>query len=110
MHASTPDALPNTAFSLLLTPITDKKRLFTMVHAPEVTEYIKQAATKMDAVSDDIDEVNVMKGKKPTFDDQSEFDAAKDKQGFRQYEAACDRVKNFYAVSQVNGFCGEMPG
>jgi len=68
-----------------------------MVHAPEVTDYIKQSATKMDAVSDDIDEVNVLKGKK-SYEDQSEFDAAKDKAGFRQYEDACDRVKNFYAV------------
>lgn len=69
-----------------------------MVHAPEVTDYVRQAATKMDAISDEIDEVNVMKGK-PLYDDQSAFDAAKDKEGFRQYEAACDRVKNFYAVS-----------
>jgi inositol oxygenase len=69
-----------------------------MVHAPEVTDYIKQSATKMDAISDDIDEVNVIKGKKGTYEDESEFDAAKDKAGFRQYEDACDRVKNFYAV------------
>lgn len=74
-----------------------------MVHAPEVTDYVKQAATKMDAISDEIDEVNVQKGK-PTFDGESEFDAAKDKAGFRQYEAACDRVKNFYAVCPVSGF------
>lgn len=71
-----------------------------MVHAPEVTEYVKQAATKMDAISDEIDEVNVIKGK-PNYDEQSAFDAAKDKEGFRQYEAACDRVKNFYAVRRV---------
>jgi inositol oxygenase len=69
-----------------------------MVHAPEVTEHVKQAATKMDEISDDIDTVNVIKGK-PNFDDQSEFDAAKEKENFRNYETACDRVKNFYAVS-----------
>lgn len=71
-----------------------------MVHAPEVTDYVKQAASKMDAISDEIDEVNVQKGK-PTYDGESEFDAAKDKAGFRQYEDACDRVKNFYAVGSV---------
>jgi hypothetical protein len=30
------------------------------------------------------------------WDDASEFDADKDKARFRQYEDACDRVKNFY--------------
>ncbi|CAL1698973.1 unnamed protein product [Somion occarium] len=30
------------------------------------------------------------------WDEASEFDSQKDKQQFRQYEAACDRVKNFY--------------
>lgn len=35
-----------------------------------------------------------MKGK--LWDDKSEFDAEKDKTAFRQYEDACDRVKNFY--------------
>lgn len=72
-----------------------------MVHAPEVTDYVKRAATKMDAVSDDIDNVNVIKGKKPSpsYDDSSEFDAGKEKGNFRRYEEACDRVKNFYAVS-----------
>jgi inositol oxygenase len=38
--------------------------------------------------------VNILKGK--TWNDQSEFDAAKDKAQFRQYEDACDRVKDFY--------------
>jgi inositol oxygenase len=38
--------------------------------------------------------VNVLKGK--TWNDQSEFDAAKNKAQFRQYEDACDRVKGFY--------------
>ncbi len=30
------------------------------------------------------------------WDDESEFDTEKDKARFRQYEDACDRVKNFY--------------
>ena len=38
--------------------------------------------------------VNVQKLK--LWDDQSEFDAQKEKAHFRQYEDACDRVKNFY--------------
>ncbi|KAJ7478388.1 DUF706-domain-containing protein [Mycena latifolia] len=47
-----------------------------------------------DVVSDAVDEVNILKGK--VWDDKSAFDAEKDKTQFRQYEAACDRVKNFY--------------
>jgi inositol oxygenase len=38
--------------------------------------------------------VNVQKLK--LWDDESAFDAEKDKARFRQYEDACDRVKNFY--------------
>jgi len=38
--------------------------------------------------------VNVQKLK--LWDDEAEFDAQKDKAHFRQYEDACDRVKNFY--------------
>jgi len=38
--------------------------------------------------------VNVQKLK--LWDDESEFDVQKDKAHFRQYEDACDRVKNFY--------------
>ncbi|KAJ7455992.1 inositol oxygenase [Mycena galericulata] len=48
----------------------------------------------LDTVSDAVDEVNILKGK--VWDESSQFDAAKDKTEFRQYEAACDRVKNFY--------------
>ncbi|KAH9478597.1 Inositol oxygenase [Psilocybe cubensis] len=48
----------------------------------------------LDATSDAIDDVNVIKGK--MWNEQSEFDEAKDKSKFRDYEAACDRVKNFY--------------
>ncbi|KAK1922403.1 myo-inositol oxygenase [Papiliotrema laurentii] len=68
-----------------------------MVHAPEVTDYIKQKSAKLDAVSDKVDDVNVLKLKQLEYDDASKFDAAKDKENFRRYEEACDRVKNFYA-------------
>ncbi|KAJ7146910.1 inositol oxygenase [Mycena epipterygia] len=47
-----------------------------------------------DAISDAVDEVNILKGKGWT--EASAFDAEKDKTQFRQYEDACDRVKNFY--------------
>ncbi|KAJ7158981.1 DUF706-domain-containing protein [Mycena crocata] len=47
-----------------------------------------------DAISDAVDEVNILKGK--AWKEASAFDAEKDKTQFRQYEEACDRVKNFY--------------
>jgi len=48
--------------------------------------------------------VNVLKGKvsntcsqtTPSWDDDSLFDQAKEKDGFRQYDDACDHVKEFY--------------
>ncbi|KAG2088650.1 inositol oxygenase [Suillus cothurnatus] len=52
------------------------------------------AGHELDAVSDAVDDVNVLKAK--IWDSQSEFDSTKDKTTFRQYENACDRVKNFY--------------
>jgi len=48
----------------------------------------------LDATSDAVDEVNVLKGK--MWDDESKFDQLKDKSQFRDYDAACDRVKAFY--------------
>ncbi|KJA17612.1 hypothetical protein HYPSUDRAFT_46242 [Hypholoma sublateritium FD-334 SS-4] len=48
----------------------------------------------LDITSDAIDEVNVLKGK--IWNDKSEFDETVDKSQFRDYESACDRVKNFY--------------
>ncbi|KAB8346041.1 hypothetical protein FH972_023093 [Carpinus fangiana] len=62
----------------------------------------------LEQTSDNIDEVNVLKaalkvkqGTATTAEKEmtakSEFDAEKDKTKFRQYEDACDRVKNFYA-------------
>ncbi|CAK9786792.1 myo-inositol oxygenase [Cutaneotrichosporon oleaginosum] len=69
-----------------------------MVVAPEITQNIKDAASKLDAISDEVDEVNILKLKeKEAFTSESKFDAEKDKATFRQYEDACDRVKNFYA-------------
>jgi len=59
----------------------------------------------LEETSDNIDTVNALKatlkaksGTQPSadFDQQSQFDASKDKTQFRQYEDACDRVKNFY--------------
>ena len=38
--------------------------------------------------------VNVLKGK--LWNEESEFDESKDKQSFRQYDNACERVKAFY--------------
>ena len=40
--------------------------------------------------------MNKLKGQGKKWDEKSQFDAAKDKTAFRQYEEACDRVKNFY--------------
>jgi inositol oxygenase len=59
-----------------------------------------QAAAKLDLISDAVDDVNVLKLKNGhAFDKASEFDVSKEKDNFRQYEDACDRVKGFYAVS-----------
>jgi hypothetical protein len=38
--------------------------------------------------------VNALKQR--LWDDKSEFDSEKDKSLFRQYEDACERVRNFY--------------
>ncbi|TFK48889.1 DUF706-domain-containing protein [Heliocybe sulcata] len=53
-----------------------------------------ETVREFDATSDAIDNVNVLKGQ--AWNCESEFDASKDKTQFRQYEEACDRVKNFY--------------
>lgn len=60
----------------------------------------KRDGRAFDEVSDAVDEVNVQKMK--LWDDESEFDAQKDKAHFRQYEDACDRVKNFYKEQHEN--------
>ena len=71
--------------------------------APEVTEQLKRAGNKMDEMSDQIDEVNKIK-----YDEESKFDKEKNKAGFRQYDEACDRVKNFYAVRVSSYFNGSL--
>jgi len=59
----------------------------------------------LEETSDNIDKVNALKAtlkaksgtqSSQDFDQQSQFDASKDKTQFRQYEDACARVKNFY--------------
>lgn len=62
------------------------------------------AGAALDTMSDNIDAVNVLKDQARktmeaelgNFDEESQFDKEKEKAGFRQFEDACDRVKNFY--------------
>ncbi|ORX38954.1 myo-inositol oxygenase [Kockovaella imperatae] len=61
------------------------------MHAPEVTDFVKLKAAQVEAIGDEIDHVNQIK-----YDEASKFDAEKDKDNFRRYEDACDRVKGFY--------------
>ncbi|KAF8960532.1 inositol oxygenase [Flammula alnicola] len=53
-----------------------------------------QSGHELYVTSDAIDEVNIIKGK--MWNDKSEFDESMDKSQFRDYDAACDRVKKFY--------------
>lgn len=57
----------------------------------------------IEATSDKIDEVNVLKvmSKQSDLYDASEFDQAKDKATFRQFEDAQDQVKDFYATQHT---------
>ncbi|RMJ25499.1 inositol oxygenase [Aspergillus sp. HF37] len=52
----------------------------------------------LESTSDAIDAVNVLKDslREKGLHEATEFDQSKDKTQFRQYEDACDRVKNFY--------------
>lgn len=59
----------------------------------------------LEETSDKIDTVNVLKAKlkeatqeENAIHERSQFDAEKDKTQFRQYEEACDRVKDFYRL------------
>ncbi|GAQ06708.1 inositol oxygenase 1 [Aspergillus lentulus] len=59
----------------------------------------KRDGHALEDLSDAIDTVNVLKDemkKERGLYEESEFDKNKDKTQFRQYEDACDRVKNFY--------------
>ncbi|KAJ4286884.1 hypothetical protein N0V88_007898 [Collariella sp. IMI 366227] len=69
-----------------------------MAAAVDVRPVFRDGAA-LEAISDAVDEVNILKGlaNGPAFDEQSQFDAEKDKATFRQYDDACDRVKKFYA-------------
>jgi inositol oxygenase len=69
--------------------------------------FSKRDGQALEDLSDAIDEVNVLKDMKKReaekkiaeekgLYEESEFDKEKDKTNFRQYEDACDRVKNFY--------------
>ncbi|KAF8997110.1 myo-inositol oxygenase [Cyathus striatus] len=49
---------------------------------------------QFEETSDAIDDVNVLRGR--MWNEDSEFDQEKDKTKFRDYDAACDRVKAFY--------------
>ncbi|PNS15717.1 hypothetical protein CAC42_4169 [Sphaceloma murrayae] len=79
--------------------------LDTPAYAEEIPQ--KRDGLALEETSDCIDDVNVIKGnlkkanKAMTQEEidiyeASKFDAEKDKTQFRQYEEACDRVKNFY--------------
>ena len=52
----------------------------------------------LEDLSDNIDAVNILKAELKEKDmlEKSQFDVEKDKTKFRQYEDACDRVKDFY--------------
>ncbi|EJD45331.1 myo-inositol oxygenase [Auricularia subglabra TFB-10046 SS5] len=52
-----------------------------------IEPFPKRDGRALDAVSDAVD---------AAWNEKSEFDSKKDKTAFRQYEAACERVKNFY--------------
>lgn len=62
---------------------------------------IKHTPANIEATSDSVDAVNVLKanaeGAGKSLYDESEFDKSKDKSDFRQFIDACDRVKSFYA-------------
>ena len=64
---------------------------------------------ELDATSDMIDEVNVLKGQlkgdAAAFDQESKFDESKEKETFRNYEDAKDHVK----VSVSGAWRGRVP-
>ncbi|KAI0207009.1 DUF706-domain-containing protein [Astrocystis sublimbata] len=64
-----------------------------------VDETFSRDGSELETTSDIIDDVNVLKDqlrKQQAWNTQSKFDAEKNKNQFRQYEDACDRVKGFY--------------
>ncbi|KAH8819363.1 putative inositol oxygenase [Xylogone sp. PMI_703] len=69
-----------------------------MAPSAAIAPHADRDGLALESLSDNIDTVNVLKSqmKEKGMLEQSEFDAEKDKAQFRQYEQACDRVKNFY--------------
>jgi len=80
-----------------------------MLETPNINEDFNdhRDGLALEATSDAIDEVNVLKAamrvkngtateEEVDIYEKSQFDQGKDKTQFRQYEDACDRVKNFY--------------
>lgn len=65
-----------------------------------VDDVVSRDGLELEATSDNVDKVNVLKDQlkkqQQEWGTKSKFDAEKDKSQFRQYEDACDRVKNFY--------------
>ncbi|KAI9569809.1 DUF706-domain-containing protein [Boletus coccyginus] len=55
---------------------------------------LNRSGNVLDEVSDAVDHVNVLKGK--PWDEECDLVATKDKDSFRQYDNACERVKAFY--------------
>ena len=65
---------------------------------PSVTQEYRDGKS-LELVSDSIDAVNVLKAnlaKTTGHSPEAQQEATKEKTQFRQYEDACDRVKNFY--------------
>ena len=63
-----------------------------------ISDAIDEGMLRLNNIDIDADQllVNILKGNNTKWNDESEFDANKDKTQFRQYEDACDRVKDFY--------------
>ncbi|KAG9309996.1 inositol oxygenase [Chiua virens] len=55
---------------------------------------LNRSGIDLDELSDAVDHVNVLKGK--NWNEESEVNATKDRDAFRQYNSACERVKSFY--------------
>jgi inositol oxygenase len=66
--------------------------------APAFAGWPTDNGRNIEATSDNIDSVNVLKSglKERGHYEGSEFDRNKDKSQFRQFETSCDRVKSFY--------------
>ncbi|KAK0716408.1 inositol oxygenase [Apiosordaria backusii] len=70
------------------------------IYASEQPSLLLADGAALEAISDAIDTVNKLKGLSSpitAYDSESRFDLAKDKGSFRQYETACERVRNFYS-------------